>query len=130
VAVPISRAARVAEGGDCQTYDSSSRERRSARTPRWGVCRYAGSSSILDHHELTELLLDGCVCGGGPMALGFGPMRAYVLVEIGDSQAVDVFVRCEDAFEALEGAIKDEPDWAGTLSVVPIELDERDVSPN
>jgi hypothetical protein len=84
----------------------------------------------LDHHELTELLLDGCVCGGGPMALGFGPMRAYVLVEIGDSQAVDVFVRCEDAFEALEGAIKDEPDWAGTLSVVPIELDERDVSPN
>jgi hypothetical protein len=31
---------------------------------------------------------------------------------------------------ALEDAIKDEPDWAGNLRVVPIELDEQDVSPN
>lgn len=57
-------------------------------------------------------------------------MRAYALVEIGDDQAVDVFVRREDAFAALEDAIKDEPDWAGILYIVPIELDEREVSPN
>jgi hypothetical protein len=57
-------------------------------------------------------------------------MRANALVGVGDSQAVDVFLRREDAFAALEGAIKDEPDWAGTLCVVPIERDEREVSPN
>jgi len=49
-------------------------------------------------------------------------VRAYALVEIGDHQAVDVFVRREDAFAALDDAIKDEPDWAGMLSVVAIEL--------
>ncbi|HEY8629201.1 MAG TPA: hypothetical protein VIL73_01485 [Gaiellaceae bacterium] len=57
-------------------------------------------------------------------------MRAYALVEIGDEQAVDVFVRREDAVAALEDAIKDEPDWAGILYIVPIELDEREASPN
>jgi len=57
-------------------------------------------------------------------------VRAYALVEIGDDQAVDVFVRRDDAFAALGDAIKDEPDWAGILYVVPIELDEREVSPN
>jgi hypothetical protein len=29
-----------------------------------------------------------------------------------------------------EDALRDEPDWAGLLSVVPIELDERDLSAN
>jgi hypothetical protein len=57
-------------------------------------------------------------------------VRAYALVEIGDDQAVDVFVRREEAFAALEDAIRDEPDWAAILCVVPIELDEREVSSN
>jgi len=57
-------------------------------------------------------------------------VRAYALVEIGDEQAVDVFVRREDAVAALEDAIKDEPDWAGILYIVPIQLDEREASPN
>jgi len=57
-------------------------------------------------------------------------VRAYALVEIWDSQAGDVFVRREDAFEVLEDAIRDEPDWTGTLFVAPIELDERDVPAN
>jgi hypothetical protein len=57
-------------------------------------------------------------------------VRAYALIEIGNNQAVDVFVRREEAFNALADALKDEPDWVGTLYVVPIELDERDVSPN
>jgi hypothetical protein len=57
-------------------------------------------------------------------------MRAYVLAELGDRLAVDVYVRKEDAFEALEDATRDEPSWAGMQFVAPIELDERDVSLN
>jgi hypothetical protein len=41
-----------------------------------------------------------------------------------------VFLRREDAFAALQDCIRDEPEWAGLLYVDPIELDERDVSPN
>jgi hypothetical protein len=57
-------------------------------------------------------------------------VRAYALCELGDSRAVDVHVRREDALRALEEAIKDEPDWAGVRFIAPIELDERDVSAN
>jgi len=35
-----------------------------------------------------------------------------------------------DAQAALEDAIRDEPDWAGVLSVEEIELDAWDVSAN
>jgi hypothetical protein len=52
------------------------------------------------------------------------------LAELGDSLALDVFIRREDAFAALEDAVNDEWDLAGKLFVAPIELDERDVSPN
>jgi hypothetical protein len=57
-------------------------------------------------------------------------VHAWTLVEIGDDQAVDVFVRQEDAFPALEDAVSDEQSWARTLLVVPIELDEREISSN
>jgi hypothetical protein len=57
-------------------------------------------------------------------------MRVYALVEIGDPEAIDLFLRSGDAFLALEAALRDEPDWAGLLSVVPIELDEREMSNN
>jgi hypothetical protein len=57
-------------------------------------------------------------------------MRAYALVELGDSEAIDLFLREEDAQAALENALNDEPGWDGTLTVEPIELDERDVSAN
>ena len=43
-------------------------------------------------------------------------MRAYALVELGDSEAIDLFLREEDAQAAH--------------TVEPIELDERDVSTN
>ena len=46
------------------------------------------------------------------------------------SAAIDVFLPREDALAALAEILEDEPDWAGSLFVVPIELDERDVSPN
>jgi hypothetical protein len=57
-------------------------------------------------------------------------VRAFVLVELGDSEAIDLFLREEDAQAALEDAIRDEPDWACVLSVEAIELDGRDVSAN
>lgn len=57
-------------------------------------------------------------------------MRAYALVELGDSEAIDLFLREEDARVALEDALRDEPQWAGLLHVEAIELDKREVSPN
>jgi hypothetical protein len=39
-----------------------------------------------------------------------------------------LFFREEDTQAALENALNDEPGWAGTLTVEPIELDQRDVS--
>jgi hypothetical protein len=57
-------------------------------------------------------------------------MRAYALVELGDSEAIDLFLREEDAEAALQDALRDEPEWVGLLSVAPVELDERDISPS
>jgi hypothetical protein len=56
-------------------------------------------------------------------------VRAYALVELGDSEAIDL-LRQEDARSALKDAIHDEPAWAGVLRVEEVELDERDVSVN
>ena len=49
-------------------------------------------------------------------------MRAFALAEIGDSEAIDVFLRREDAWAALAEILEDEPDWAGSLFVVPIRI--------
>ncbi len=57
-------------------------------------------------------------------------MRAYALVELGDSEAIDLFLREEDAERALADCLQDEPAWIGTPHVEPIELDEHKVSPN
>jgi hypothetical protein len=57
-------------------------------------------------------------------------MRAYALVELGDSEAIDLFLREEDACRALDDALRDEPEWVVLLHVEPVELDERDVSAN
>ena len=57
-------------------------------------------------------------------------MRAFALAEIGRSDAIDVYLRREDAWAALAEILEDEPDWAGSLFVAPIELDERDTSAN
>jgi hypothetical protein len=48
-------------------------------------------------------------------------MRAFALAEIGRSEAIDVYLRREDAWAALEEILNDEPDWAGSLFVAPIE---------
>jgi hypothetical protein len=57
-------------------------------------------------------------------------MRAYALVELGDSEAIDLSLQEEDARRALEAMLLDEPDWAGLFYVQSVELDERDISPN
>jgi hypothetical protein len=57
-------------------------------------------------------------------------VRAFALVELGDSESVDLFLREEDARRALEDILGDEPDWAGMFYVEPVELEERNVSPN
>jgi hypothetical protein len=57
-------------------------------------------------------------------------VRAFALVEVGHREAIDLFLRREDADRELEKILGDEPDWAGLLSVVPSEFDEREMSAN
>ena len=57
-------------------------------------------------------------------------MRAFALAEIGRSEAIDVYLRREDAWAAPAEIFAAGPDWAGALFVAPIELDERNVSAN
>lgn len=52
-------------------------------------------------------------------------MEAYALAELGERLAVDVFVRREDALAALQDALTHEPDWAATLFIASIELDQE-----
>jgi hypothetical protein len=40
-------------------------------------------------------------------------MRLYALVEAGDPEAIDVYLREEDAQRALEDCLRDEPSGAG-----------------
>jgi hypothetical protein len=53
----------------------------------------------------------------------------WALVEAGDSEAVDVFVRETDARYALDECLRDTPDWRGVLHVEPFELEAAD-APN
>jgi hypothetical protein len=56
--------------------------------------------------------------------------RASTPTELGDSEAIDLFLREEDAQRALEEVLGDEPRWVGLLSVEKIELDQWDWSAN
>jgi hypothetical protein len=57
-------------------------------------------------------------------------MQAFALVELGDNEAINVFLRQEDAYDALNEFLADEPQWLCLLYVAPIELDERNMSLN
>jgi hypothetical protein len=57
-------------------------------------------------------------------------MHAFALVELGDSEAIELFLREEDARRALEEILGDEPQCVGLLCVEAIELDERAASAN
>jgi hypothetical protein len=56
-------------------------------------------------------------------------MVLFVL-DLGDSEAIDLFLGEEDARRALEERLRDEPQWDGWVHVEPVELNERDISPN
>jgi len=58
-------------------------------------------------------------------------LRIYAITsaQIPD-ETLDLFLTRGAAEAELAEILEDEPGWASILSVVPIELDERDVSPN
>jgi len=45
-------------------------------------------------------------------------------------ETLDLFLTREAAEAELREILRDEPDWKDVLRIVPIELDERDVSAN
>jgi hypothetical protein len=45
-------------------------------------------------------------------------------------ETLDLFLTQEAAEAELREILEDEPEWLNVLRVVPIELDERSVSPN
>jgi hypothetical protein len=45
-------------------------------------------------------------------------------------ETLDLFLTREAAEAELREILEDEPEWVNVLRVVPIELDERDVSAN
>jgi hypothetical protein len=47
----------------------------------------------------------------------------WLLIETGDTEAIDVFLNEEDAERALAECIEDEPGWRGLLRVQDIEVD-------
>jgi len=60
--------------------------------------------------------------GGAFLASAVGPqyapaVRAFALVELGDSEAIDLFLREEDARRSLEDCLADESACAGILQV-------------
>jgi hypothetical protein len=50
-------------------------------------------------------------------------VRMWLLIETGDTEAIDVFLREGDAERALAECVRDEPEWRGLLGVREIELD-------
>ena len=57
-------------------------------------------------------------------------MRCYALIEAGDPEAIDVFLRPDEAERALEDCLRDEPEWRGLLRVEEIEFSVTSESPN
>jgi hypothetical protein len=55
---------------------------------------------------------------------------AWALVEAGDREAIDLFVRREDAERALADCLHDEPQWQGLLYLEEVELAGAPPSPN
>jgi hypothetical protein len=57
-------------------------------------------------------------------------VRVFALVELGDFEAIDVFLAEEDAQRALEECLRDEPQWRGELWIEEIELTPDPTSMN
>jgi hypothetical protein len=52
-------------------------------------------------------------------------VRVWGLIEIGDTEAIDVFLSEDDADRALAECLRDEPEWRGLLRVQELELDSQ-----
>jgi hypothetical protein len=58
-------------------------------------------------------------------------MQVYALTSTQVAgETLDLFLTQDAAEAELREILEDEPEWANVLRVVPIELDERDVSAN
>ncbi len=58
-------------------------------------------------------------------------MRVYALTSSHvPDETLDLFLTREAAEAELEEILEDEPEWVNVLSVVPIELDGRELSEN
>jgi hypothetical protein len=57
-------------------------------------------------------------------------MRLYALVEAGDPEAIDVYLREQDAERAPEDCLRGEPQWRGRLEVTEVDLDYEHTSLN
>ena len=58
-------------------------------------------------------------------------MQVYALTSSQmPNETLDLFLTRSAAEAELREILRDEPGWKDTLSVVPIELDERDMSAN
>jgi hypothetical protein len=57
-------------------------------------------------------------------------MRLYALGEVGDPEAIDVYLCEQDVRRALEDCLSDEPQWLGQLRVEEIEFAGTLQSPN
>jgi hypothetical protein len=65
------------------------------------------------------------------LAEGYAPtVPAWALVQQGDPEAIDVFLRREDADQALDECLSDEPEWRELLSIEEVELAGTPPSPN
>jgi hypothetical protein len=56
-------------------------------------------------------------------------LRVFALVEVGERQAIDLYVRREDAYAVLDEVLRAEPEWIH-LHVLPLDLGEAEFSLN
>jgi hypothetical protein len=58
-------------------------------------------------------------------------VRVYALAtSVTPDETLDLYLRHEDAEAELRKILRDEPDWIDVLSVVPVELEADELSPN
>lgn len=57
-------------------------------------------------------------------------MRWYALIEVGDPEAIDVFLRSDEGQRALADCLRDQPEWRGLLRVEEIEFSVTSESPS
>jgi hypothetical protein len=49
-------------------------------------------------------------------------VRIHALIESGDPNAIDVYLCEQDAQQALDDCLRDEPQWRGLLRIMEVDL--------